>query len=170
MGLEENKTKLTVQCERRLLINAISGVINANISIMELHKKSATNTKQRNLCKKSINQSRESLIKIKNIKHIEILRSLYNNIIMGKETIFVMSGALLTYPQVEKWDTTEDGFKEFMELEQKAHQEEVEDFERKVKEQQAIEEAQKNGDSVEYVYDKESGTTKQVIVKTDNVA
>lgn len=143
MGLEESK-------KREYLIKIIKKVLETNIELMIYYKHCATDEKSKKVCNKSIKQTRRSLEKLPHIKHIEILQSLFNAIVGGKEFIFVSAGSLVGGKNVEKWDSTEKGFKEFIKLEEeskKAYEQKVEE-ERKTRE--VVSKAKQEGKKVSF--------------------
>lgn len=157
--------ELTERAERRFIIDIMTNLIKTNIELMKYHKRIAKDKHGRNVCQRSIDNSEQSLIKLPKIKHIEILRSIYKTAIVGKESIFVVGGAIANFEKVQEWDS-EEGFPAFLELEQKGQKMEQEEMERKIEYQQAIEKAQKEGKEVEFVYDKDTGVAKPVILDT----
>ena len=87
------------------------------------------------------------------INHIEILISLYNSFISQKESYFVMLSATINRKKlIDKWDKTEDGFKEFVELETQARAKSKEDYEEKLKLQEMMQKAKQDGKKVEMIY------------------
>ena len=138
------------EIKRKHLIEIIRKVLETNIELMTYYKFFATDEKSRNVCSKSIKQTKKSLERLPHIKHIEILQSLFNAIVSGKEVIFVSAGSLVGGKNVQRWDTTEKGFKEFIKLEEeskKAYEQKVEE-ERKTRE--VVSKAKQEGKKVSF--------------------
>lgn len=147
-----NQMKNNEEIKRKYLINIIRKVLETNIELMNYYKCYAADDKSKKVCNKSIRQTKKSLEKLPHIKHIEILQSLFNAIVSGKEVVFVSAGALVGGKNVERWDTSEKGFKEFMKLEEesrKANQQRIEEEQRN---KEFVENAKKQGKKVTYAY------------------
>lgn len=157
--------------QRELIIKCIKSVISTNLEILALHKTIFKNNKESmSAIEKNIRISKKALRNINEIKHIEILRSIYQNIISGKEAIFALAPVLINSKKCKYWDTTKKGFAEFMELEREANEIAKKKYEEQVKEQQMVEQAKKEGKKVEYVYDNIEKRNKPLIVEEDNNA
>ena len=102
------------EIKRKYLISIIRKVLETNIELMTYYKHYATDEKSKRICSKSIRHTKKSLERLPLIKHIEILQSLFNAIVGGKEVIFVNAGSIFCSMRVEKWDSTEKCFKEFL--------------------------------------------------------
>lgn len=151
------------ELKRKYLINIIRKVLETNIELMSYYKHYATDEKSKRICSKSIRHTQKSLERLPHIKHIEILQSLFNAIIGGKEVVFVSAGSLVCGKKVEKWDSTEKGFKEFMALEQEAIKKAKEKAEQDQKDRELIANAKAEGKKVEMVY--MNGKFRPMIVK-----
>lgn len=158
MENEENK--------REYLVNIIKKVLETNIELMTYYKRYAVDEKSKKVCNKSIRQTKKSLERLPHIKHIEILQSLFNAIVSGKEVIFVSAGSLVGGKNVEMWDSTEKGFKEFMKLEEEAIKTAKEKAEEEQKDREIIEKAKAEGKQVEMVY--MNGKVRPMIKEKDN--
>ena len=144
MGHEEIKRKHIVQILKK--------VMEANIELMTYYKLLATDDKSKRVCSKSIRQSKKAIEKLDHTKHIEILVSLYNTIISGKENIFVVCGSLICSKQFDRWDKTDKGFQEFLKLEEKAQTKQQEENEEKVKNAEIVRKAKEEGKEIDMVY------------------
>lgn len=162
MGHEENKKEI----KRKYLISIIRKILETNIELMNYYKHYATDEKSKRTCSKSIRQTKKSLERLPHIQHIEILQSLFNAIIGGKEVIFVSAGSLVGGKNVERWDTTKKGFKEFMKLEEEAVNKAKEKAEEEQKERELIAKAKADGKQVEMVYI--NGKLRPMIKEKDN--
>ena len=151
MGQRVKQSKADVQKQR--LKNAIISVLQANESIMTFHKTLVSDEKSLKIINKSIKQSRKAMLIINQVKHIEILQSLYNALLSGKENYFALFGSvILAKNNVIRWDTTEKGFNEFLKLEAEAKAKSKKEYEEKLKEQELIKKAKEEGKKVEYAY------------------
>ena len=151
--------------KKQYLIKIISRLLEANIDLMSYYKALASDDESKKTCAKSIRKSRLALEKIKKVNHIEILQSLYNTLISGKENIFVLAGSLICSKQFYYWDNTKNGFKEFMELENKAKEEQKTKLEEQRKERESIAKAKAEGKKVEMVYDPKTKKLKPSIIE-----
>lgn len=157
--------------QRELIIKCIKSVINTNLEILALHKTIFRNNKESmSAIEKNIRISKKALRNIDNINHIEILRSIYQNIISGKETIFALAPALINSKKCKYWDTTKKGFEEFMELEREANEIAKQKLEQQIKEQEMVKKAKEQGKKVEYVYDNVEKRNKPLIIEENNNA
>lgn len=172
MGLENKETnsvQISEKAEKRYIVNIVSAMLNTNIELMTYHKRIAKDKKMKKLCQKSIDETKQGIIKLNKINHIEILRSIYKTTMLGKESIFVVCGSLCNFKEIDNWDNTESGFQDFLKLENQGNQDELDEYNEKIKQQEILEQAQKDGKTIEYVFDKESGKTKPVIVDDNNL-
>lgn len=156
--------------QRLLIINCIKSVLNTNLEILALHKTLFKNNRESlSAIRKNVNYTKKAIVNIDNIKHIEILRSIYQNIISGKETVFALAPALINSKKCKYWDTTEKGFQEFTELESQANEIAKQQLERQIKEQEMIKKAKEEGKKVEWVYDNVEKRNKPIIVEKEDV-
>lgn len=151
--------------KKQYLIKIISKLLETNIELMIYYKAIASDDKSKKTCAKSIRKSRLALEKIKKVNHLEILQSLYNTLISGKENTFVLAGSLICSKQFYYWDNTKNGFNEFMELENKAREEQEAKLEEQRKERESIAKAKAEGKKVEMVYDPQTKKLKPSIVE-----
>lgn len=161
-----NKEEMKKEIKRKFLINIIRKILETNIELMTYYKHYATDEKSKRVCSKSIRQTKKSLEKLPNIKHIEILQSLFNAVVSGKEIIFVSAGSLVGGKNVEKWDSTKKGFEEFKKLEEEAVKKAKEKAEEEQKERELIAQAKADGKQVEMVYI--NGKLRPMIKEKDN--
>lgn len=135
---------------KKQLISVISNLILTNISIMEFYVDLTDDPNSKKVCRESIRQSKRALKLIKDINHVEILTSLYNTFVVGKETYFVTLPKVID-KRVKRWDTTKTGFEEFLKLEDEAKIKSKEEFEEREKQRKMVEQAKKEGKKVEMV-------------------
>lgn len=157
--------------QRELIIKTIKALINTNLAILDLHKELFKNSKESiEAINKNIRISKKALNNVEKINHIEILRSLYGNLITNKEYVFALAPALINSKKCKYWDTTKSGFDEFMALEKEANEIAKKKYEEQQKEQEMIEKAKQEGKKVEYVYDQVEKRNKPMIVEENNNA
>lgn len=159
------------QKQRELIIKCIKNLINTNLSVLDLHKTIFKKNKESMVAiEKNIRISKKALRNIEKIQHIEILRSIYQNVISGKEAVFAFAPALINSKKCKYWDTTKKGFEEFTILENEANEIAKKKLEQQIKEQQMVEQAKKEGKKVEYVYDNTEKRNKPMIIEENNNA
>ena len=138
--------------EKTLLKNALIGLCNAYIDIAKLKKHLAIDQKDKDICDKVVRKTKKSIKIISEINHIEILRSVYNTFIGGKETIFaIMVGAVNHKDTVVYWDKTEKGFADFLKREEDAKKQYEEEMAKQQAKADAIKKAKDEGKKVEFV-------------------
>ena len=151
--------------EKKAIISVLTSILTTSISVMNFYKTVALDEKSKEICDKSIKNAEIGIEKIKKIKHIEILRSLFGHIVLGKEPYYAMCGSLCSFEKIDFWDKTKTGFDEFMKLEELGKQEELKKQEEIKKNKEVIKKAQEEGKNVEMLYDKETKTIKPIIVE-----
>ena len=157
--------KLTKKKEREYMIKMLQSILKSNIEIMEFYKDIAIDRKSKNICKKSIEQSRKGIELLSKIKHIEILRSLFNKIISGKEQYFAMVGSMCSYDKITVWDNTKTGFQEFLKLEYEQQLLQEQENKERQEQQELIKTAHEQGKNIEMVYDPTTKKVKPVILE-----
>ena len=161
MGHKEKKTKLDVQKER--LKAVFVRFLDTEIAIMNFQLTLATEPEHIKGIKKVINTCNKAKRIIYGIVHYEILVSLYNAFINGKESFFVMlSSTIVSKNKVTYWDRTQKGFKEFVALEEQAKAQTQKELDERMKQQEMIKKAQEEGKKIEMVL--ENGKLKPIIV------
>ncbi len=165
MGHKEKTTKLDVQKER--LKSVFSRFLDAEIAIMQFQLTLVTEKSHVEGIKKVIKDSEKAKNIVTSITHYEILVSLYNAFVNGKESFFVMlSSTINSKNKVTYWDRTKKGFQEFVALEEEAKAQTQKELDERLKQQEIIKKAQKEGKKIEMVF--ENGKLKPIIV--DNKA
>lgn len=151
--------------EKIHITTILNAILESNIALMNFYKEISTDDKSREICEKSIKQCKDGIRLIYKIKHIEILRSLFNKIVSGKEYYFAMVGSLCSYDKIKSWDTTKKGFQEFLKLEKEAQEQAKREFDEEKKQQELIKQAQLEGKNIEMIYDTQTKKMKPVIVE-----
>lgn len=155
--------------EREYLIDLIVKNLDLNIANCEFMKKAYRGNQQvLKVINKSIKNSEKALESVHKIKHIEILRAIYSDIIGQISAKLMLSGSLVVSKKVYYWDNTENGFKEFQEL----CENNIKEQEQKIKEQQeslqAVQKAKEQGKKVQMIYDPTTKKVKPVIEESEN--
>ena len=141
----------------------LNKLIETNIAIMDFQLLAENQEKGKELAKKFIKDSKKAIKIVENVKHIEILTSLFNAFVSGKQPYFIAIAKTISLPnKIRHWDTKK-GFKEFIEEERLAVAKSEQELEEKRKERERIEQAKKDGKKVELMYI--NGKVKPVIVE-----
>ena len=151
--------------EKIHITEILESILNSNIAMMKFYKDISTDEKSAEICEKSIEQCKKGIRTIYSIKHIEILRSLFNKIVSGKESYFAMVGSICSFDKIKKWDNTKKGFQEFISMEKEAQEKAKQEYEEKEKQKEFVKQAQEQGKEVEMVYDPQTKKMKPVIVE-----
>lgn len=154
--------------QRELQITAISKMLESNIAIMTCYKNTQKDTKIISVCEKSIRESKKALRYLPTIKHDDIIDSLFRTLTVNSVQLFTIIGPLINGKQVKDWDNTENGYQEFLHLEEEAQQIAEEKKKQQIADQEAIKKAKEQGKKVDYVY--KDGKMKPVVMEEDNNA
>ena len=138
-------------------------MLDSEIAIMEFQLTLTSEPEHIKGIKKVIKDSLKAKDIVISITHFEILASLYNSFVNGKESFYVMlSSTLNSKNKVTYWDRTKKGFKEFIALEEQAKAQTQKELEERLAQQEMIKKAQAEGKKIEMVY--ENGRLKPIIV------
>lgn len=128
-------------------------MLNTNIAIMQFQLTLTDKKEDIKGLKKFIRDSVTAQEIIGSVSHYEILVSLYNTFINGKETYFAtLCKTINNKKTIKRWDRTQKGFKEFIALESEAKARSKAEYEKKVAQQEAIKKAKEEGKQVEMVF------------------
>lgn len=145
------KNKLDVQKEK--LKSVFLNMLNTNIAIMNFQISIANNQNDIKGLKRFIKDSEKAIEIVTSITHYEILISLYNTFVNGKETYFVaLCKTVNNKNTIIKWDRTKKGFDLFLKLESEAKAKSKAEYEQKLKQQEMIKKAKEEGKKVEMVF------------------
>ena len=162
MGHKEQKSKLDVQKERLKVVFA--RLLESEIAIMSFQLTLATEEEHIKGIKKVISTCNKAKRIIYGVVHYEILASLYNSFVSGKESFYVMLSSTITSKnKITYWDRTQKGFKEFIALEEQAKAQSQKELDERMKQQEMIKKAQQEGKKIEMVL--ENGKLKPIIVE-----
>lgn len=154
--------------KREEQISAIMFMLRANISMMTYYRSQTKDEKSIAICNKSIRESKKALKNINNIKHDEIIDSLFRTLFSNSVQLFVLPASLINGKQIKKWDTTKKGFEEFLYLEEEAKTIAEQKAKERKEQLEAIKKAKEDGKKVDLVY--ENGKMKPVISEEENKA
>ena len=144
MGHKKEIDKLNVQKER--LKAVFNRLLDTEIAIMQFQLTLATEGEHIKGIKKVIKDSEKAKKIVTSITHYEILVSLYNAFVNGKESFYVMFSATINSKnKVTYWDRTKKGFQEFLALEQQAKAQSQKDYEERLEQQKIIQKANTQG-------------------------
>ncbi len=149
--------------QREHLQKIFTKLLESEIEILQFQKSISKSQKDKDGLNKMINHGRKAIKTICDLKHTEILVSLYNSFISQKETYFVMIEKTVNSKKTKYWDTTKKGFQEFLKLEVQAKAQTDKEIEERKKQQGAIAKAKADGKKVEMIY--KDGKLKPVIVE-----
>ena len=162
MGHKKEINKLNVQKER--LKAVFNRLLDTEIAIMQFQLTLASEDEHIKGIKKVIKDSEKAKKIVTSITHYEILVSLYNAFVNGKESFYVMFSATINAKnKVTYWDRTKKGFQEFIALEQQAKAQSQKDYEERLKQQEIIKKAQEEGKKIEMVF--QDGKLKPIVVE-----
>ena len=167
MGLE-NKEQTNVQISdlvrKRYLKEILTNYLHTAISFYEYMKRTSSQSKNKRICTKTIRNLEQAIVKVNEIKHIEILDYYYTFCIAPNFQVYAVVGSLIISPQMINYDLDEniDEFREKM-VEQRKQAEEKEKARKENAE--AIKKAQEQGKKVEYVWDNNTKTVKPMVIE-----
>ena len=150
--------------KRKYLINFLQKYLETSVALIEYYKSVATTRKEKLVCTKSIKSSLQAIDHLRQIKHIEILEYLYSTFVGNNVIAYSVSGKIVLSNKLKEYDS-DDGIQEFREML------EIQKKEREQKEKQrqetlnAVRKAKEQGKKVEMVWDKDTKTTKPMIVQ-----
>lgn len=130
----------------------IISMLNVEKSIIRLQRLQDNDTTHRQKYEKLIRHCENAINLVKNVQHIEILASLYNSFVSGKEQFYVILGESI-YKNVKKWDTTKKGFEEFLKLDEDARTKFNEEKEERERQQEMIKKAREEGKKIDFVFE-----------------
>ena len=155
---------------REQLINLIKQQLELNIAnckfMKRLYKGNKTVIATLN---KSIRQSEKALVIIHQIKHIELLRAIYGDIIGKYSAVLMLGGTYISSKALFRIDNNEKAFKEFMENQKIEQEQAIAKAKERQETAQAVAKAKNEGKKVEYMIDPITKQVKPVIID-DNKA
>ena len=162
---------MKISLERENLIILIKESLKLNIDncyfMRKLYKNSENAVK---VFTKSIQQSKKAMLKVEKIKHIEILRAIYGDIIGQLSGQLMLGGTLICSKQLEKWDKNEKSFQEFLELQKENAKIYAEKIKEKQESMEIMKKAKEQGKKIEMMVDPITKKVKPVVVENSNEA
>lgn len=153
----------TLDEQKGLLKNVFVKMLETTAEIMRFQLSMAKDKKSKDGMNGIIDKCYKAIEIVKGIEHYEILVSLYNSFICKRENFFATICATISKDGlIEKWDKTEEGFKEFIELEKQAIEQTDKEEKEKMETAKIIKEARAQGKKVELMY--KDGKVKPVVV------
>lgn len=127
-------------------------MLETSIEIMNFQLTLTDKPEEKKGLKRFIKEEQKAIALINSVKHYEILVSLYNSYINGKESYFVSLCRIINNKDtIRVWDKDEKGFQKFIDLENEARAKTKEEYEKKLAEQERIKQAKAEGKKVEMV-------------------
>ena len=161
MGHKKEINKLDVQKQR--LKSVFASLLDSEIAIMNFQLTLASEEEHIKGIKKVIRDSEKAKRIIYGIVHYEILVSLYNAFVNGKESFYVMlSSTINSKNKVTYWDRTKKGFQEFIALEEMAKAQTQKELDERLEQQKLIQKAKEEGKKIEMIF--QDGKLKPIIV------
>lgn len=161
MGHKEENDKLSVQKAR--LKHVFVRLLETEKAIMCFQLTLATEPEHIKGIKKIIKDCDKAIETINGIVHYEILVSLYNAFVNGKESFYVMlSSTINSKNKVTYWDRTKKGFQEFIALEEQAKAQTQKELDERLEQQKLIQKAKEEGKKIEMIF--QDGKLKPIIV------
>lgn len=149
--------------QKKLLKNVFVKMLEATAEIMRFQLSMAKSKKDKDNINGIIDKCHNAIEIVNGIEHYEILVSLYNSFVCCRENFFVcICGTIAKEGLIERWDKTEDGFNEFLELEKQAIEQTDKEEKEKMETAKIIQEARAQGKKVELMY--KDGKVKPVVV------
>ena len=150
--------------KRKYLTNILKSYLSVSISLMEYYKAAADTRKGKLVCSRSIKSLNEAMDHLSQIKHIEILDYLYASFIGNNAIAYSVSGKIVNSQKLKEYDT-DKGFEEFKKVLEEQRKEQEEREKKRKESMEALKKAKEMGKKVEMVYDKDTKTTKPMIVE-----
>jgi len=147
-------------------INNLKGIISSMIfvtrQIIVFQKENDSDKSHNKTYDKLLRHCKSAERLVWNCQHIEILASLYNSFVSGKEQYYVILAESI-YKNVKRWDTTKAGFEEFLRLDEEARIKFNEEREERERQQEIIKKAREEGKKIDFVF--ENGKLIPVVIE-----
>ena len=128
-------------------------MITTAVQIVEFQKENDLDKTHRNTYEKLLRHCHRAEKLVWGCQHIEILASLYNSFVSGKEQYYIILSESI-YKNVKRWDTTKKGFEEFMALDQEARDKFESEKQEREQQMETIRKAREQGKKVDFVFEK----------------
>lgn len=134
------------------LKSVISSMLLTTKKIVEFQQMNDNDTTHKKTYEKLLRHCHRAEKLVWSCQHIEILASLYNSFVSGKEQYYVILSESI-YKNVKRWDTTKKGFDEFMELDKEAREKFNQEKEEREQQMETIKKARESGKKVDFVFE-----------------
>ena len=146
---QKKKINNKLEIQKRRLKQVFVDMLTTNVSIMQFQLTLTDKKDEQKGIKKFIKESEQAIDIINSVVHYDILVSLYNTFLNGKETYFMaLSNRKDT---IKKWDRTKKGYALFQKLESQARAKSKEEYENRLKQQEMVKKAKEEGKKIEMV-------------------
>lgn len=156
--------ELSEKRKRDYLISIIQKYLETSKALMEYYHAVADTRKAKLVCTKSIKGIDQAITHLRQIKHIEVLDYLYSSFIGNNVIAYSISGKLVLAPKLAEYDT-DQGVEELRQIMEEQKQKDLEREKKRQETIEAVNKAKAEGKKVEMVWDKDTKTTKPVIVE-----
>ena len=156
--------ELSEKRKRDYLISIIQKYLETSKALMEYYHAVANTRKAKLVCTKSIKGIDQAITHLRQIKHIEVLDYLYSSFIGNNVIAYSISGKLVLAPKLAEYDT-DQGVEELRKIMEEQKQKDLEREKKRQETIEAVNKAKAEGKKVEMVWDKDTKTTKPVIVE-----
>lgn len=150
--------------KRDYLVRIINTYLTTAETIMLYLKDNATDRSSKLTCNKSIREIEQAKVFVNEVKHIEILEYLYGTFIGNSVIAYSVSGKIINSKKLHYFDS-ENGFDDFLKMIEENKQKALEKEKKQKETQEMLKKAKEEGKKVEYVYDKETKTTRPMIIE-----
>lgn len=142
-----------IDVQKAQLKHLFTEMLLTNIAIMDFQLTLTNDKEERKGIKKFVKDTKKAIDIINSVVHYEILVSLYNSFLNGKEAYYLtLCKTINNKNTIVKWDRTQRGFKLFLELENQAKAKSQEEYNKRVAQQEMIKKAKEEGKKVEMVF------------------
>ena len=150
--------------KRKYLINFLQKYLETSVALIEYYKSVAKTRKEKYVCTKSIKSSLQAIDHLRQIKHIEILEYLYSTFVGNNVIAYSVSGKIVLSNKLNEYDS-DNGIQEFREMVETQKKEREQKEKQRQETLNAVRKAKEQGKKVEMVWDKDTKTTKPMIVQ-----
>ena len=145
------------------IIKILNKIIDVSEELTIFNKSLIKDPKERTKFNKFLKLCQQAREYLPNIKHEDVLTSLYRNIVCGKESVYTMCPALICHKATRHFDT-EKGHAEFLKLEKVAREEEKKAAKEIAKKRETMKIAKEQGKNLDFIV--KDGKMEQVVVDT----
>ena len=149
-------------------INIMIKIMETGIEIATMRKNLTKDEKFKASCDKVIRQNKKAIRYLPSIKHEDIIVSLYNSFVTRTEVaVFGLLAPVVNHKNTHRWDNTEDGYKEFLALEEEAKKRMEEKRKENEEKMKKFADAKARGDKIEMMYNPNTKKLEPIITKKE---